>query len=433
MTSPKSAHFWKSNPTFRNFLSASTISLLGSNVFDVAIPVYVAQKTGSVYALSAATVALHLPFFLMAPFTGYLVDNFNKRKILLYSDIGQVLCLVLLLLYEFVSAKALWPLLLSVFVAKTLMILFETVTTFQLIPSLVSKQELSEANAWFLSSQRLVQIAGPLIAGLLMATLGLTSCIGLNILSFSATLYFVVKMKNLDRLIGEENQTGNWRTITLGDIASNFSGSFKFIWNSPVFKPFVLMMFFWNMSSINQNHPTITHYFSILNNFNPEKFGLVISLFQVLGFIGLFLSGSCYRRWGFLKAFVGATVWLAAFTTLSLLFFDAPIALAIGIAISKVGSSVFSTGTFYIRQTRVPRSRMGGVNACLRMLFMLATPVSCFIQPILVEHFGSLTSFGFGALCLWATVYFALKVGRTYSSEKSLGDQVDNVSSTLAA
>jgi len=433
MTLKQSAHFWKKNPTFRSFLSASTVSLLGSNVFDVAIPVYVAEKTGSVYALSAATVALHLPFFLMAPFTGYLVDNFNKRKILLYSDIGQVVCFVLLLLYEFFSAKALWPLLLAVFTAKTLMIFFETVSTFQLIPSLVSQKELSEANAWFLSSQRLVQILGPLLAGVLMATLGLTSCIGLNIFSFSATLYFVIKMKNLDKLLGEDEPKANWRTITLGDIASNFTESFRFIWKSPLFKSFVLMMFFWNMSSINQNHPTVTHYFSILKNFSPEQFGLVISLFQGFGFIGLFLAGPCYQKWGFLNAFVGATLWLAAFTSLSLLFFNSPYVLAFGIAFSKIGSSVFSTGTFYIRQTHVPRARMGGVNACLRMLFMLATPISCFIQPILVEHFGSLTSFVFGALCLWATSYFALKVAKSYSDSKLVKEGVDNINPTLAA
>lgn len=429
----KSAHFWKKNPTFRAFLSASTVSLLGSNVFDVAIPVYVAQKTGSVYALSAATVALHLPFFLMAPFTGYLVDNFNKRKILLYSDIGQVICLLLLLLYEFISAKALWPLLLAVFTAKTLMILFETVSTFQLIPSLVSKNELSEANAWFLSSQRFVQVLGPLLAGILMASLGLTSCIGFNILSFSATLYYVIKMKNLDQLLGEEKPKRGWRNITLGDIASNFTESFEFIWKSPLFKPFVLMMFFWNMSSINQNHPTVTHYFSVLKHFSPEQFGLVISLFQGLGFIGLLLSGPCYQRWGFRNSFVGATLWLAFFTTISLFFFEGPVALALGIAVSKIGSSVFSTGTFYLRQTHVPRARMGGVNACLRMFFMLATPISCFIQPILVEHFGSLTSFIFGALCLWGTSYFAFRVAKSYSNLKLKNEGVDNINPNLAA
>lgn len=415
--------FFKENPVFRNFLSASTISLLGSNVFDVAIPVYVATKTGSVYALSAATIALHLPFFLMAPFTGYLVDNFNKRNILLYSDVGQVLCLALLFVYEFFSAQALWPLLLAVFFAKSLMIVFETVATFQLIPSLVNSQSLEKANAWFLSSQRLIQILGPLIAGVLMASMGISSCIGFNILSFGATLYFVLKMKNLNQLLGEEKSQGSWRDIKLGDIASNFTSSIQFIWSSPIFKPFVIMMFLWNLSSINPNHPTITHYFTILKHFDPRAFGGVVSLIGGFGILGFLASGFFYKRFGFSRAFVGGSVWLACLSGCSLLFFNQPILLAIVLSVSKMGSSFLSMGTFYLRQTHIPRNKMGGVNSCLRMLFMSATPISCFIQPVLVEHLGSLTSFLFGVICLVATSYYSWIVARSYQNEKlkSLG------------
>ncbi|NBX93921.1 MAG: MFS transporter [Proteobacteria bacterium] len=417
MSSPKKSSLLRKNRVFRDFLSASTISLLGSNIFDIAIPVYVAQKTGSVFALSAATVALNLPFFLMAPFTGYLVDNFNKRKILLYSDVGQVICLALLLLYEFFSAQALWPMLVTVFAAKTLMIFFETVATFQLVPSLVSRSDLSEANAWFLSAQRFIQIVGPLLAGIMMTVAGINSCIILNIISFSATLYFVLKMKNLNQLLGEEHSKGHWRTITLGDIASNFTGSFRFIWNSPIFKPFVAMMFLWNLSSINPNHPTVTHYFTILKKFSPEQYGMILSLLGGLGIVGFVLSGSLYRKAGFLKTFAGGGLWLSIFATTSLFFFDEPILLGISLAISKMGSSVLSMGTFYLRQTHIPRSRMGGVNACLRMLFMSATPISCWIQPYLVEGLGSFSSFVFGALCLWATAGFAIQVAKKYRPE----------------
>ncbi len=410
-------HLLRSNSVFKNFLLASTVSMLGSNVFDVAIPVYVAAKTGSVYALAAATVALHLPFFLMAPITGYLVDNFNKRKIMLYSDLGQVVCLFLFIPYDFMRVQALWPLLLTVFVAKTLMILFETVATFQLIPALVSKRELSQANAWFLSSQRLIQILGPLVAGILMASVGITSCIVFNIVSFSATLYFVLKMRNLNALLGEERPSNHWRTVTLGDIASNFTGSFKFIWSSSIFKPFVVMMFLWNFSSINPNHPTITHYFMILRGFGAQEFTHVLTLIGTMGIIGFVMSGKVYQRFGFFRSFVGGTLWMAVFSVSSLIFFKNPVALALGVSLSKIGSSLLSMGTFYLRQTHIPRAQMGGINACLRMLFMSATPISCFIQPVLVEYLGSFWSFFFGFLCLGGTAYLAIKVARAYQQD----------------
>jgi MFS family permease len=433
MTPLRVSKLLRTNSIFRNFLSASTISLLGSNIFDIAIPIYVAAKTGSVFALSAATIALHLPFFLMAPLTGYLVDNFNKRKILLYSDVGQIFCLSMLLIYEFVSAEALWPLLIAVFLAKTLMILFETVATFQLIPSLVSPSELSEANAWFLSSQRLIQILGPLLAGAFMATLGITSCIVLNIFSFCATLFFVLKLKNLNQLLGEERPNQKWRNITLGDIYSNFSESFQFIWRSAVFRPFVLMMFLWNFSSINPNHPTLTHYFTILKGFSPSEFGGVVSLIGGLGIIGFLLSGPLYRRFGFWASFFGGSLLLASLSTCSIFFFHQPVLLAVFVSISKAGSSLLSMGTFFLRQTHIPKARMGGINSCLRMLFMSATPLSCLIQPVLVEGFGSKTSFWFGGVCLWATAYFAHRVAKEYRLSLMDSIKVENPEKPIAA
>src|SRR4051794_22471095 len=91
------------NPVFRNFLAASTISLLGTSIFEIAMPLYVLNRTHSVLYLSLVTLCLHLPYLLMAPFTGYLVDHFDKRRIMIQSDLGQVLCLAFLVIYELSS------------------------------------------------------------------------------------------------------------------------------------------------------------------------------------------------------------------------------------------------------------------------------------------------------------------------------------------
>ncbi|MBI1861936.1 MAG: MFS transporter, partial [Deltaproteobacteria bacterium] len=141
------------NPHFRSFLVASTVSLLGSNIFDLAMPLSILQKTHSVMALSLINLAINLPYFVMAPVTGYIVDHFDKRRVMLASDIGQALCMIGLILSEWLSPTTLWPIAILVFVTKTLMILFDTVVTFQLIPALVDERGgLSDANTWFLSS-----------------------------------------------------------------------------------------------------------------------------------------------------------------------------------------------------------------------------------------------------------------------------------------
>src|SRR5689334_18938247 len=129
MPQTKSRSLFDKNPVFRNFIAAVTISLLGSNIFDWAIPVYIASRTDSVTALTLSLVCLQLPFLVMAPFVGFIVDNFNKRRVMLGSDIGQACCMIFLIAYGLSGAESFWPLFVAVFIAKTLMILFETVAT----------------------------------------------------------------------------------------------------------------------------------------------------------------------------------------------------------------------------------------------------------------------------------------------------------------
>lgn len=395
---------------------AATVSLLGTSIFDLAVPVYVINTTHDVMALSLTNVALHLPFFLMAPLTGHLVDNFNKRRVMLGSDIGQVFCLSFLLVYLWQGNTTLWPILLAVFIAKTLMILFETVATFQLIPALVSNKDLNEANTWFLSAQRLIQIMGPLLAGLLLTATGVRGCILVNTLSFGATLFFVLRMKNLNELIRSNGGFEENPSFSPNAIKKNFTASLKYIWQSPLFKPFILMMFLWNLSPYLPNTPSITYYFTQTHGFSEAEYGMVASFFGFVGIIGFLSAGYFYKRFKFSRTFSTSGLWLASFAAVSLLFFRYPLLLAFVSGIARIGGSVMSMGTFYLRQTHIPKSKMGGVNACLRMFFMSSMPLSALLQGYLITHLGVGFSFGLGVIALFGTYYFAHQTAQAYAN-----------------
>lgn len=402
------------NGIFRNFLAASSISLLGNNIFDIAIPLYIVQRTPDPMLLSWANIALTLPFFLMAPLTGFTVDNFNKRRVMLASDIGQILCLLFLLIYDHYGHNQFGPILVIIFLAKTLMITFETVATFQLVPALVSDQDLNEANSWFLSSQRLIQIFGPLIAGILMSTSGIKSCVVANMVSFFATLFFVIKMKNLNELIeGSEDRSAK-RQMTIGGVLDSFISSIKYVWNSSLFRPFIIMMFVWNMSALVPNTPSIVYYFTVEKKFTSTEYGTVASLFGLIGILGFLLSGKLYQKHFFYRPFVFGGVFFALTGMLSMLFFNQPYILAVIFSLSRIGSSVVTMGTFFLRQTHIPKSKMGGINAALRMFFMSSAPISALLQGFLIRTFSVRVSFIVGSVFLWITVWYSKKVAVAY-------------------
>ena len=412
------------HPIYRNYLAASTISLLGSNIFDIAMPLYIFNRTQSPMALALVSLGLNLPYFLTAPFTGYTVDHFDKRKVMLVSDIGQALTMLLLIVYDLVGSNSLWPILILVFAAKTLMILFETVASFHLIPALVPPESLADANTWFLSSQRLIQILGPIMGGLLMTVFGFKSCIFANFLSFGATLFFVFRMKNLSHVIDGDRLNELNPSISPIAIFKNFRESVRYIWRSSLFRPFIFTLFCWNLTCFTRNSPSVTFYFNGLKNFSPADYGFVMSLVGFMELLGFFWATGFYRRFEFAKTFSGACFWQAAIATIGMCFYGHPFAFAVMFGVSRMGSSIISMGTFLIRQTEVPRNQIGAVNASIRMHFMLSAPLSAIAQGVIIEHLGVGTSFVLGVVTLWATFWLSKKVGTAYVGSFGKADEV---------
>ncbi len=403
------------NPLFRPFLFSYSISLLGTNIFDIAIPLYVLQRTHSAYALSMVAFCLHLPYFIMAPLTGYLADAFDKRKVMLYTDIGQVLCLALLLIYYLSSHTALWPILIVVFLAKTLMNLFETVTSFQLIPRMVAREDLTAANGVFLTTYRFVQVLGPLFAGVLLSVAGVGTCIVIDMLSFGATLYFT---STLLPLKGECWNHGISSNPNLKDLVTNFRESLDFVRRSAIFKPFTALMFFWNLSSFVPNSPSLVYYFTETHHYSSAQYGLIAAFISGAGVIGYLLSGRLFdsNQLGF--SMIRAAYFQGLMATAALLFFKLPLGVALCFGIARIGSSLLTMGTFWLRQTKIPLERMGGVNSCVRMFFMSSAPISVIIQAYLITRFGVLSSLCLGALCLWAVYYFGKKVSTSLEKDE---------------
>ncbi len=406
MTRHNTLLLMKRNPVFRSFLTASTISMLGSSIFDLSMPLYVWSRTGSPVALSLTNVALTLPYFLMAPFTGYWADHFDKRKVMLVTDVGQAICLLFLLSYDLFTDKGYLPILVGIFCIKTLMILFETVTTFQLIPGLVKTADLGQANTWFLSTLRLVQIVGPLMGGAILGAFGARGSMIINLVSFVATLHFVTKTRNLGELIGDPHLRKRNPSFAKG-VSQNFSESVRFIFASKVFRVFIPLMFLWNLSPLIPNTTSLTYYYTATQGFTAAEYGSVVSLIGLFGMLGYLFSTFLFDRLEFGNAFYGAALWQAIFSSLALLFYPHPVLLSIIFAISRSGSAVLNMGTFLIRQTHVPKERMGGVNACLRMFFMSAAPLSALLQGYLISRVGVLFCLILGVACLWGVSYYA--------------------------
>ena len=72
-------------------LSGSTISQSGDWLYNVALAVYVFDRTGSAGWVAAATVLRLVPYVVLAPIGGVIADRFDRRSVMIWSDVLRAL------------------------------------------------------------------------------------------------------------------------------------------------------------------------------------------------------------------------------------------------------------------------------------------------------------------------------------------------------
>src|SRR6201988_3472659 len=75
-------------PNFRRYVAGQALSLIGTWVETVAQGLLVLELTHSGLLLGLATAARYGPILLLSPYAGLLVDRFNKRRLLIITQVG---------------------------------------------------------------------------------------------------------------------------------------------------------------------------------------------------------------------------------------------------------------------------------------------------------------------------------------------------------
>src|ERR1700683_175123 len=82
------AHAWRAVPhrSFALFVTGESISLIGTCMTRVATSWLVYRLTGSALLLGTVSFAGQIPTFILAPVAGVLVDRWNRRQVLLWTQ-----------------------------------------------------------------------------------------------------------------------------------------------------------------------------------------------------------------------------------------------------------------------------------------------------------------------------------------------------------
>jgi len=168
---------------FRLFWLGQIISSLGSSVTAFALPLLVFKLTGSALNLALATTLTLLPYLCFGLIVGAWVDRVDRRRLMIATDIGRALVIVLIPLVDALNLLTITSIYLVIVVNATLAIGFDA-AGFAALPNLVHPDDLVTTNGRMQAGYSMAGIAGPLLAGLLLAVVPLTLLLVIDALSF---------------------------------------------------------------------------------------------------------------------------------------------------------------------------------------------------------------------------------------------------------
>jgi MFS family permease len=184
---------WRASVDFRRLWVSGTISNFGSFLTLVALPVQLKELTGSAAAVGAIGAVELLPLVVFGLYGGALADALDKRKLIVWTEAGQGLLSVALLLNALLPHPAVWPLYVVAALSSAL-VSVQRPALDSLFPRIVAHEHLPAAASLNSLRWTVGGVAGPAVAGVVVAYAGLGWAYGADLLTFVVSVALVVRI-----------------------------------------------------------------------------------------------------------------------------------------------------------------------------------------------------------------------------------------------
>src|SRR3954452_3258436 len=191
----------REEPQYRLLFGSQVLSILGDRVTSIALPFAVLTVGGGVGDVALTSAAQFLPFVLLALPAGVWADRWDRRRILIASDVVRMVTqgFAAVLLLTDTARVAHLVLLAAVFGAADA---FFAPAFSGLLPTTVAPANIQPANALRGLTFSLGNVVGPVLAGVLIAYAGGPgSALALDAVSFAVSVVLLLPLR--PRLVSE--------------------------------------------------------------------------------------------------------------------------------------------------------------------------------------------------------------------------------------
>jgi predicted MFS family arabinose efflux permease len=398
---PRLAGLWRHH-VFQRFWAAQTISLFGTQVTALALPlcaiVLLSATPVQMGVLGAAQVAPYLFFGL--PF-GAWVDRRRRLPVMIGCDLGRALLLCAVPLAAVVGSLSMELLYVIAFAVGTLTTVYE-VAYFAALPSLVGGEELLEGNAKLETTRSLALTAGPSVGGVLVQLLSAPIAILADVLSYLASAALTLRIRGDERARAVEP-----RRHLLREMAEGVATTMR----SPLLRALVAANASFNFG--------VTAAYTVFLVFATRELGLdaaVIGLILSLGtpgvLIGAVLTPRLSTHLGIGRTMVvaeviGALGWFVVSIASGPLWLAAAM-VALGRALYSFCVPMANVPTLSILQLSTPPRLLARVTATVRIFTRGSVPLGALVGGVVGETLGLRPALAMGGIFLTVSVVILL-------------------------
>ncbi|MDT9683615.1 MFS transporter [Streptomyces sp. TRM76323] len=339
---------WRASRDFRLLWVQGLVAYFGSFTAMVALPLQIKELTGSPFAVGAMGAVELVPLVVFGLYGGALADAVDRRRMILATEAGLALLAAVLLLNALLPEPMLWPLY-AVAAGVSAMAGLQRPALDALIARIVPHDQLPAAAALNALRWQLGAVAGPALAGLVVAYAGHGTAYATTVCCFAVSVLLCLRLSPAPPVSGAG-----------GPSLRGIAEGARYAWSRPV----LLGTYAVDLAAMLLAYPPTLYPFLADELGAPWSLGLMYAAGSAGSVVLTLTSGwtSRVRRHG-LMVVVGAAGWGLAVAGAG--WFDDVWVVLLCLAVAGAGDMLSGLGRSTIWNQTIPdhlRGRLAGIE-----------------------------------------------------------------------
>lgn len=384
---------------FALFVGGQIFALIGYWLQQVALAWLVYRLTGSATLLGVLGFAANLPVLLLAPFAGLWSDRFNRHRMMLATQVFEMLQAITLTALAFSGAIEVWHIIaLTAFLGMCVAVELPVRHAY-LLELVGGKEDLANAVATTSLVANCGRLIGPVVAGVLISRYSEATCFFINALTYIAVLVSFAFIRVTPQQSAQKHPPV-WQGLGEG---------FAYVWRTVPIRLLLLLLAATAITAAPYSTlmPAIVH---DLFAGDAQTLGFLVGAAGMGAVAGTLLLSIRRHVRGLLRFILGAA--LAVGAALVALSFSRWLPLSI-LLMSAIGFSmlVITVSTNMILQTIVDDDKRGRVMSLYTAAFLGIAPLGALLAGVFADRIGATTTVMIGGLlCIVVAASIARKL-----------------------